>query len=315
MTLCPQVLCRVILLLLSLIGRNCYDAVLALRRVPPALARSALAHGHEINRTKVKAGSSSGTISNASRVNATVPFSLHDYPPAIGKVFAIYYSSTSGQDVTSVEASNYQPLSAKPSDGDPVYEPQTSRILARGDCPLQLNAHTQSPSAARRANLRLAELAVCEAYGGQPCGASAAGCELDIWAPLPNNNDEEPGLGAAIALAAHSALCGAVHTESWQNDVCKLVRDKTALSAGLQLEFGSSSVTLRPFPGPWVDKKLDSCYILGFKGAVFAAGNRQSYFASKNYELRDDVLHWQRAPPVVEFCGDLSCLVQKLETR
>mmetsp|Transcript_119718 Transcript_119718/g.211631 ORF Transcript_119718/g.211631 Transcript_119718/m.211631 type:complete len:313 (+) Transcript_119718:39-977(+) len=306
--------CKMLLPVLLFIGSQCCSSAVLLRRSNPAAPlHSALAHGHTVNRTK--AGVDSGSLLNSSKVNASVPFSLHDYPPAIGKVFAIYYSHSSNQDVTSVEARDYQSLSTAPADDEIILEPQTMKSLPRGQCPLRLNAHIGSPSAERKANLRLAELAVCEAYGGQPCGANDAGCELDIWAPLPDNNAEEASLGAAIALAAHSALCGAVHTETWQSGTCKIVRDKTALSAGLQKQLGSSSVTLRSFPGPWVDKKLDSCYVLGFKGAVFADGNRASYLSSQNYALKDDVLHWSRAPPAVQFCSDLSCLVQKLETR
>lgn len=302
----------VLLSLLVIIGSHCCSTAVLIRRSNPALPHSALAHGHVVNRTK--AGVGSGSVSNTSRVNASVPFSLHDYPAAIGKVFAIYHSHTSGQDVTSVEASNYNALSAAPSDDELILEPQTLKPLPRGQCTLRLKAHV-SPSDERKANIRLAELAVCAAYAGQPCRSGDAGCELDIWAPLPYNNAEEASLGAAMALAAHSALCGAAHTESWQSDSCKIVRDKTAVSAGLQKELGSNSVTLRSFPGPWVDKKLDSCYILGFTGAVFADGNRQSYLSSQNFAKKDDVLHWTRAPPKVEFCSDLHCLVQKLETR
>lgn len=287
--------------LLSLLILGSYPAAGAVFRKssPTAPVHSVLAHGRSVSRSQ--AGISSGTILNASRVNAssnasrvnassnssranrTDVFRLADYPPAIGKVFAVYYSSISGQAVTSVQASNFQSLTEIPADSEHVWA--DGAILERGDCPLQINARV-SPSDARKANLRLAELAVCAAYGGQPCGANSDGealkCSVEVWAPLPTNSDEEAYLGASIAVVAHSLLC-VQHVESYQTDQCKIARNSKAVSAGLQRTGGNSTagnfqgVTLKPFPGAWVDLKMTNLYLLGFPETIAAEGNRGDY--------------------------------------
>jgi len=237
-------------------------------------------------------------------------FSPLDYPRAVGKVFAFYYSSASEELATSVEAREYKELQQAPSSSDLVYDPSSGAMVKRGSCPLRLTSQTNYPSDQRKANLRLAELAVCDAFHGSPCPGGAAGCELEILAPLPYSDEQEPYVGAAMALVAHSLLC-ARRASSLQREACAIRRSAAAISAGLR--FASGGVELLPLPSPWVDLKLDACYTLGFREAVFAAANREHYFSGEHYAKKHDVLAWERAPPDVVFCKDLPCLIAKFE--
>lgn len=271
------------------------------------------------------AKSSSDIVANASLVaNATAdsngtagyPFRLSSYQPAIGKVFALYYSTMSGQKVTQIEARGYTALSAPPSD-PVVFDPVTGASLARGNCKLRLKSHTTVMSDTRKYNLRMAEVAVCEQFFGSPCGGEkdgspAKGCEIEMFAPLPYSGDQEKYIGAGMALTAHSLLC-AERTEVWRRDSCALVRNEAAIAAGLQQS--GSGIKLRPIPGEWTDLKMDATYELGFSEAVFSSANKADYEESNHYQNKDDVLAYSRKPPEAAFCEDLSCLIAKFQRR
>jgi hypothetical protein len=242
--------------------------------------------------------------------NSTQPFSVNSYGPAVGKIFALYYSTVSGQKVTEIVARKYQTLPEAPKDGI-VWDPVTSQNLARGNCQLRLTS-ANYPTALRKYNLRLAEVAVCEEFMGNPCGSGAKGCQIELFAPLPYDSDQEKYMGAAMALTAHSLLC-AQRKESWQRDSCNLDRKKAPIGAGLMQT--SSGIKLRPIPGALIDLKMDATYELRFEEAVFATSNKPDYHESNHYEKKDDVLAWQREPPKAVFCENLGCLVAKFETR
>lgn len=275
---------------------------------PPPLKASIRGHNFA---ARGKASSAARAAGASNRTGSKAPFNPRDYNPEVGKVFVFYYSSASEELATSVEARGYRDLAQAPSSSDLVYDPSSGGMVKRGSCPLRLISQTSYPSEQRKANLRLAELAVCEAFYGNPCKGGAAGCELEILAPLPYSDEQEPYVGAGMALVAHSLLC-ALHKEAWQRPSCAIHRSVAAVSAGLRLA-GAGSVELLPLPSPWVDLKLDACYSLGFREAVFAAANRQHYLAGEHYAKKHDVLAWQSAPPEVVFCKDLQCLVQKFE--
>jgi len=259
----------------------------------------------------VLAKSSSETHGNASLgANATLPFHLSSYGPEIGKVFSLYYSTASGQKATEIQARAYKALAAAPS--DPVaWHPTLPRSLERGNCKLRLTSANYATKE-RKYNLRLAEVAICELFIESPCGANAQGCEIEMFAPLPYDSDQEYLTGAAMALTAHSLLCQQ-RVEAWQSESCAIVRNKAAVSAGLQQS--SSGIILRPIPGALTDMKLDATYELGFKEAVFATETQADYEESTHYRTKHDVTAWQRAPPEPVFCEGLSCLVAKFQKR
>lgn len=259
-----------------------------------------------------KIAQSQGSASNKSQVNASVPFNPRDYSADVGKVFVFYFSSFSGEKVSSVETRSFKRLDQAPSD-PAVFDPETGTMLERGDCKLRVVSQTSYPSAMRKANLRLAELAVCGMFFGNPCGSEAAGCEVKVMAPLPYSEDQEPYLGAGIALVVHSLLCAENAADTWARQDCQIVRSKTGISAGLI--HAGSGVHLRALPEPWVDMKLDACYELGFSSVVFASDNEDHYFNSDHYEKKHDVLAWTREPPKPYFCGNLACLVSRFEVR
>jgi len=264
------------------------------------------------NKSSADANFTAASVSNESAsANGTQPFRLSSYTPAIGKVFALYYSTMSGQKVTQIEARYYNALAQPPSD-PVVFDPATGQALARGDCKLRLKSHTAVMSDMRKYNLRMAEVAVCQQFFGNPCGGTAKGCEIEMFAPLPYSSDQEKYIGAGMALTAHSVLC-AQNKEAWQRDSCAIIRNKAAIAAGLQQS--GTSITLRPIPGEWTDLKLDATYELGFKEAVFATSNEADYHESTHYEKKHDPLAWQRAPPEPVFCSDLACLIAKFEQR
>jgi hypothetical protein len=229
--------------------------------------------------------------------------------PAIGKVFALYYSTMSGEKVTQIEARDYKVLSAPPPDSV-VFHPTQAISLKRGDnCPFRLKSHTTVMSDWRKWNLRLAEVAICErSVWGNPCGPNAKGCEIEMFAPLPYNSDEEQYIGAGMALTAQSFLC-AQRKEAWQQSACAITRNKAAIGAGLTKTAGG--IKLKPIPGVWTDLKMDATSGLRFSEAVFAAANEPDYKSSKHYESLSDPLAHSRTPPQASFCDNLSCLVAK----
>jgi hypothetical protein len=229
--------------------------------------------------------------------------------PEIGKVFALYYSTMSGQKVTQIEAREYNVLSEPPPDSV-VFHPTLGISLQRGkNCPFRLNSHTSVMSDMRKWNLRLAEVAICErSVWGNPCGPNAKGCEIEMFAPLPYNSDEEQYIGAGMALTAQSLLC-AQRKEAYQQSECALTRNEAAIGAGLMKS--ADGIKLKPIPGVWTDLKMDATSGLRFSEAVFAEANKPDYHSSNHYESLSDPLAHSRTPPQASFCDDLSCLVHK----
>mmetsp|Transcript_18805 Transcript_18805/g.48810 ORF Transcript_18805/g.48810 Transcript_18805/m.48810 type:complete len:335 (-) Transcript_18805:45-1049(-) len=273
-------------------------------------ARATLSAGAAANASSDLGAGSSGAVNASSAGNSTMHFNVLSHGPALGKVFVLYYSTMSGEKVSEMVARGYKTLADAPSD-PPVFSPETGSPLARGSCPLRLTSANYATDH-RKYNLRMAEVAVCAAFYGQPCGGAAKGCEVEIMAPLPSNSDQEPYVGAGIALVAHSLLCSQ-HVEAWQVDSCELVRKQAVVAAGLQNVNGA--IRLRPIPSAWMDLKMDATYELAFQEVVFASANEAHYHESENYRRKHDVLAWSRAPPTAVFCSDLSCLVSKFERR
>jgi len=245
----------------------------------------------------------SSRAGNTSAVAAHVPFSTTNYDAAVGRAFGLYYSSYSGEKVTGVDARAYRALNATPESPD-VYDPDSALLLSRGPCPFQLVSQTNYPSEHHKASLRLAEMAVCEAMSNRPCKDGDTGCEVEVLAPLPYTDDEEPYLAATIALVVRSFLCSE-HSGVAGQEACKVHhRSDTAIAAGLQVVDGN--IELKPIPGAWVELKLDACYELGFKKAVFAVGNEAAYEETPYHS--PDVLAFQHTPPEGIFCPNLACL-------
>jgi len=249
-------------------------------------------------------------VAQGSTMNASVPFNVLDYDPTIGEVFAFYYSRYSQQKVTLMKARSYKPMSEVPSDSTYIYDGPT--MLPRGKCPLKLiEKFTNYPSDQREANLRLAELALCEVFYDKPCAKSDKACSIEIFAPTPYSRDQEPYVAAGMALVAHSLLCAERKSDPWTTEACKIDVSRAGISAGLQRT--AEGIKLRPLPGVWVDMKLDACYELRFSETVFAAPNQADYADSRNRRTKHNVTAWQREPPVATFCSDLSCLIHKFE--
>jgi len=61
-----------------------------------------------ISRSNSTGGQSQATKINASRANGTAPFNPNDYSAAIGKVFVFYFSTYSGEKVSSVETRSFK---------------------------------------------------------------------------------------------------------------------------------------------------------------------------------------------------------------
>lgn len=303
---------------LALGGRPCAGGRLALRSSSALLEGSSppstLTESGETPRPAAALSPVRALVSQASAVNASAkaPFNPLDYSPEIGKVFGFYYTTYSGEKVTPVEARSYKALAEVPSNSSYVFDPKNGTILKQDSCPLKLTSQTRHPTKQRQANLRLAELAVCDFFGGNPCAHGDTACHVEIFAPCPYSEDQEPYVGAALALVAQSLLC-AEQADTLGKEACKIHRSKAGLSAGLR--HTASGIELRPLPKPWVDMKLDACYELGFRDVVFASANEQDYLDGKHHETKDNVLAWQRHPPNAIFCQDLACLVRKFEQR
>lgn len=240
------------------------------------------------------------------------PFNLNTKEPAVGKVYALYFSTTSGEKVSEVQVwppgATLQACSEPPA---AVYDPDGAGgpIPKPESCKLTLNSQTGYPSEQRKANLRLAELAVCDyfALNGIPnCGS---GCSLKINAPLPYASMQEPYVGAAIALAAISQIC-AESKESWQRDQCEIRRKDAALSAGLRLV--GSGVQLRPLPDYMVNTKMNDAHSLYFPKVILSADNEDAWHDSAFHEDSYDVTKWTHEPTECEFCTNIACVAQKL---
>lgn len=231
--------------------------------------------------------------------------------PAVGKVFSLYYSSHSDAKATSVEVlESYAPADRV----DQVWSGPVQ--LPEPPCNLQLRSQTNHPTDRRKANLRLAELAVCQLLElkGQElpgCGANETAkehkaCELTVHVPMPSNDEQqEPYIGAAIALAAYSKVCAL--GSKGNEEKCEVHRSETALCAGLDLI--DKQVHLKNLPSPGLlDLKLDDAYILKFNHVYLAASNEAEYEETNFYNNLPNPLKWSHGPPEVHFCDDLDCL-------
>merc|ERR1740121_1736591 len=134
----------------------------------------------------------------------------------------MYYSRDSGEYVSSVETgTSYKPARR------PEYVWHGDQILPKPDCALQLSAKFASDR--RKANLRLAELAVCELYAARgssppPCNATDKEvCELEIKAPVPYDDKlQEPYIAAAMALVAWSKICALSQSSPYDSYKCEI---------------------------------------------------------------------------------------------
>jgi hypothetical protein len=176
---------------------------------------------------------------------------------------------------------------------------------------------TGYPTDRRKANLRLAELAICDRLQLRNLGAAhppvpdcGAGedqvCQLEISVPMPASDEhQEPYIAGAIALAAYSKVCALFNPGGeWQ---CEVRRGNDAIFAGLNTALAFTGATI---PG-LLDLKLDDAYNLGLEEVVLAASSRGVYEQTKFYGDLSDVLAWQHTPPAVQFCDSLACLIAK----
>lgn len=253
--------------------------------------------------------SASNSTANAS-ANASYPFSPR-VEAAVGKVFALYYSSYSGAKATSVEATT-------------EFEPATRRtnvwnggqLLPEPRCKLQLTSQTGYPSDQRKANYRLVEIAVCNLLYNKMeelpnCGETGNQvCELKVFAPLTSSETlQEPYVAAAMALATYSRLCS-MGKNSFEQRRCVIHTSMSAICAGLQLSGGSVTLT-SPTTAGLLDLKLNDAYMLKLSYVYLAVESKQRFLQTTFYEDQSNVLKWQHAPPKVGFCGDLSCLASE----
>lgn len=246
----------------------------------------------------------------ASNANASAPFTARA-DPAVGKVWALYYSDAGGgHKATAVEAPDHFPYRRGTSAGDVWHG---NSLLPSPSCQLRLVSQTRYPTANRKANLRLAEIAVCDYMGSVPsCGGSGSDpCELKIKAPLPASDDlQEPHIGAAIALAAYSRLCALGRSE-YEQEGCRVHLGEVGVSGGLELAGDSVRIAKLPSSG-FIDLKMDAAYELGFAKVLLPAASEDDFSETQFSANSTDVLKWSRTPPEVDFCGDLGCLVSKL---
>lgn len=246
--------------------------------------------------------------------------------PALGKVCSLYYSSVTEAKMTAVLAlDKYH----KASRFDDIWLGNSR--LPVPSCSLQLGGDNYRIwGDLRKANLRLAELAVCDmlafrdlgaAHPPVPdCGANFSQgevCELKMSAPMTSSDElHEPSTAAALALAAYSRICALFDPD--EDYKCKVNLGNRALLAGLQVsgagtEFGgvTSGVRLTGLDKGLLDIKLNDAYDLYLDEVIMAEDGKSTYEKTSFHAQRDDVLHWTHAPPRIDFCTDLHCLVDK----
>eukprot|EP00930_Biecheleria_cincta_P033019 TRINITY_DN22873_c0_g1_i2.p1 TRINITY_DN22873_c0_g1~~TRINITY_DN22873_c0_g1_i2.p1 ORF type:complete len:325 (+),score=66.79 TRINITY_DN22873_c0_g1_i2:41-1015(+) len=251
--------------------------------------------------------------------------------PAIGKVCSLYYSSVTEAKMTAVLATDgYH----KASRFDDIWLGNSR--LPVPSCALQLGGDNYGISGDnRKANLRLAELAVCDmlafrdlgaAHPKVPdCGANVSQgevCELKMSAPMTTSDQlQEPYTAAALALAAYSRICALFDPS--EDYKCKVNLGNKALLAGLQVsgagtQLGGATsgelLTGVATPG-LLDLKLKDAYDLYLEEVIMAEEGKSTYEGTDFHAKRNDVLLWTHAPPGISFCNDLHCLVQKYIQR
>lgn len=250
------------------------------------------------------------TLNTSSNKTSSSILDIVNAAPAVGKVFSVYYSTTSDAQATSVEAlDEYRPVARE---SKTVWSGDGSRMLPTPSCPLQLISQTSYPSKNRVANLRLAELAVCELLGetGVPsCGAKVGEvCQLKLLIPMTSSDKlQEPFTAAAAALVARSKLC-ALGKSSYNSYQCEIKRASKGICAGLELRGESVELTGPSIPG-LIQNKLQDAYVLQFSHVFLAAAIEDKYEQTEFHGKLTDVLAWQHTPPQVHFCRNLACLV------
>lgn len=249
-----------------------------------------------------------------------VPFSPRA-EPEIGSVYALYYSSYSGHQATSVEAptSASQPeyeYRAVPEESGYVFDPSTDGMLPKPSCPLQVSSQTGYPSDIREANHRLVAILLCNFLASRmeslpDCGHSTGQvCSLKLFAPLPASDLQEPHLGMAMAVAGYSRLCS-LNTNEFEQARCAVHRSETALTGGLRWDGNRVNFHGLPSPG-FIDMKMNDAYTMAFAYVILPEASRHDYQETQFHQNSTDVLKWQRTPPEAHFCDDLHCLVNML---
>lgn len=296
----------------------------------PLVVLSSVAEGGRLRRLPTRAANILNATSALGLVNVTAahnatqerfPFSAR-VDPAVGKVFSLYYSSYSDAKATSVEAGEeYLPATRTGVVWDGAV------MLREPGCPLQLRSTTNYPTDRRKANLRLAELAVCQLLEQRMqslpgCHGNAAGnnsesgsattaavCELSVFVPMPSSDElQEPYIAAAMALAAYSRICALSQSSAYESYKCEVQRSMSAVCAGLELS--GKDVQLRGLLLPGLlDLKLEDAYVLNLERVYLAEESRSPLEETEFYHDQGDVLKWKHAPPQVRFCANLACLV------
>jgi len=231
----------------------------------------------------LRAGNASGHVLHASRRSrSTVNATRKRYePPKQGVVSAVYYSTYSGDYVSQINVVSAETLSAPPAD-DIVWIGSTQ--VGRGDCALQLEGLGMATDSVKR-NLRLAELAVCEALHPSPT-------KVKLRVPLPYDDGDAPYTSAATAVAAYSSLSGRASDFS-----------NVAVVGGLKLT--DNGVQLG---GVWsLERKLENAYTQGFSTVVIPADAADEYYTTSTYKDMGDPLAWSRHFSV-ELCDSLTCV-------
>lgn len=253
--------------------------------------------------------------SNASKKIEYGP-GMHNVDPAVGKVFSLYYSSYSGEQATSVEATDtYAPVQK-----DDGYVFLGSTMLPEPSCNLRLRSQTNYATDTRDANMRLAAIAICNYLATNfqelpSCNESADQvCELMLMVPFTSSDElQEPYTAAAVALAAYSKIC-ALGRDPYSSYQCNIQRSGSVICAGLGISGGSVHLTSLPSPG-LLDLKLDDAYMLRFSKVFLAEEGRSMYHETDFYYRLPDPLAWTHTPPEAVFCPDLDCLVSWFITR
>lgn len=242
---------------------------------------------------------------------------MHNVDPAVGKVFSLYYSSYSGEQATSVEATDtYSPVQK-----DDGYVFLGSTMLPAPSCKLRLRTQTNYATDTRDANMRLAAIAICNYLASNSmelpsCNETSEDqvCELMLMVPFTSSDElQEPYTAAAVALAAYSKIC-ALGRDAYNSYQCNIQRSGSVICAGLGLSGGSVHLTSLPSAG-LLDLKLDDAYMLRFSKVFLAEESRSMYEETDFYYRLPDTLAWTHTPPEAVFCPDLDCLVSWFITR
>jgi len=300
----PLALLGALLVALSSVARG------AKLRSPPQVLSSSGPSRRNSSLSAPAASTQNGTVALAASnlaAHARLPFSART-DAAVGKVWALYYSNYAGHKATSIEATEtYAPGTRGETpwhQGAPLPVPS---------CSLKLRTQTNYPTENREANLRLAEIAVCDymaGTGGSVPGCGASGtqvCELSLMVPAPSDDGLfEPHNAAAMALVAYSRLC-AIPKSAYEQGQCAVHSSEKAILGGLE-----TSGALRALPSTgFIQLKMEAAYELGLTQVVLPSSSETDYHATTHHQNSTDVLKWTREPPAATFCGNFACVVQQ----